>query len=549
MTFFGELALVLLLTTAISFIMKWLKQPLIVGYILTGIIAGPYYLNIIHSHDVIEVFSRLGITILLFIVGIHLSPRIIREVGTVAVSAGVGQVIFTAVIGFFLTALLGFSLVPSVIISIALTFSSTIIILKLLTDKNETQTLYGKIAVGILLVQDVIASIILIVVSATGEASSTSILTTVVLTLLKGIAALFVLALTSRHLLPRLTQFTGRNQELLFLFSITWGLAVATLFSFLGLSIEIGALIAGTVLSTSVYAEEISAKLRPLRDFFIILFFILLGSNMILSIGQTLLLPIFALSLFVLVGNPTIVFFLMNLLGYHKKTGFKTGLTVAQISEFSLILATLAEHLHHITQEHLTLIGFIGLITIPGSTYLILHSDKIYALIAPLLSKLEIRKTKNHAESKAEEYQAYLFGYNQVGEFFSKIFKKQDISYAVVDFDPQTTKSLEQKNVAQFYGDAANLEFLLELPIKKTKLIISSIPNIETNILLIKFFTQKSPRIAIVVFAGKKDSVDELYKAGATYVVYPYGLASDHIGNLLAKIGMNKTAIKQWAKR
>src|SRR3989338_3694257 len=167
MNAFTELSLVLVIATLIACIMRLLRQPLILGHILTGLLIGPYILNLIASAEILRIFSELGVALLLFIVGLQLSPHVIKEVGKIAAVTGVGQVLFTTAIGFFLTSFVfHYSLITSLYISIALTFSSTIIILKLLSDKGDLQKLYGKISIGFLLVQDIIAILILIAVSS-----------------------------------------------------------------------------------------------------------------------------------------------------------------------------------------------------------------------------------------------------------------------------------------------------------------------------------------------------------------------------------------------
>ena len=418
MEVFVELSLIITITTLVSFIMKQLKQPLVVGYILSGILVGPLFLNLLHSTDVIEVFSKLGISILLFIVGLHMNPKIVKEVGSVSLITGVGQVLFTSFFGFILAVLLGLDTVAAMYVAIALTFSSTIIILKLLSDKGDVHSLYGRISVGFLLVQDIIATLILIIVSSVAGAGDMPLSFTLFSVLMKGAFILISLELIKKLVLPKLLEAASDNSELLFIFSLTWGLGCAALFYVLGLSVEIGALISGVVLSSSIYAEEIGSRLRPLRDFFIVLFFVLLGASMTLNSGFTLVLPVLVLSLFVLIGNPIIVVIIMNLLGYHKKTGFQAGLTVAQISEFSLILATLGFNVGHINQEILTMITLVGLITISGSTYLILYSDKIYTLIEKYLSFLELRKNNQSSTGKYAKVDTFIFGFNRVGTHF-----------------------------------------------------------------------------------------------------------------------------------
>jgi len=266
MEIFVELSAIIVIAMLVSLLMRVLKQPLIVGYIFTGVLVGPYFMNLIQNGDVIELFSKIGITILLFIVGLNLSPNVIREVGKVSLLTGIGQDLFTSIIGFFIASALGIDRIAAIYVAIALTFSSTIIILKLLSDKGDLNKLYGKIAIGFLLVQDIVATLILLFASsfAGGEGSLLSI---AFMTIIKGSALVFGMILISQYILPRISKFIAASQELLFLFSLSWGLGIATLFSMLGFSVEIGALVAGVSLSMTPYAIEVASRMRPLRDF------------------------------------------------------------------------------------------------------------------------------------------------------------------------------------------------------------------------------------------------------------------------------------------
>ncbi|NCS98031.1 MAG: sodium:proton exchanger [Candidatus Pacebacteria bacterium] len=555
MDIFIELSLIITITTFVSFIMKRLKQPLVVGYILSGLLLGPMFLNLIQSTEIIEIFSKLGISILLFIVGIHLSPKIIKEVGSVSLITGVGQVLFTSIIGFALSIFLGLDTTAAMYVAIALTFSSTIIILKLLSDKGDVHSLYGKIAVGFLLVQDVIATIILIIVSSTASAQGTSIPLVLLTTLLKGGFIVIVITLLEKVLLPKLLKAASDSSELLFIFSLSWGLGFSALFYALGLSVEIGALISGVVLSSSAYAEEISSRLRPLRDFFIVMFFVLLGSSMTFSGGLTMLIPVVVLSLFVLVGNPVIVLIIMNLLGFHKKTGFQAGLTVAQISEFSLILATLAFHIGHINKDILTMITLVGLITIAGSTYLILYSEPIYQKIEKYLSFLELRKNNKSTTGKYAKVESFIFGFNRVGTTFMDTFKDLGYTVGVVDFDPNTLDRLPKKGAQYYYGDAQDVEFLGELPLSYAKFVVSSIKDLETNATLVKHLKDQHKNAIIIVFAETSEDAQTLYDVGANYVVLPHFIGADSTAKFIKRVGYSKESfeykkeqiLKQWA--
>ncbi len=543
MNIFIELSILLLVTTVVTLGVKLLKQPLVVGYILAGIVTGPYFLNVLHSTHELELFSKVGIVFLLFIVGLHLNPKVIKEVGSISLVTGIGQVVFTSLIGFFLAILLGIDRLAALYVAIALTFSSTIIILKLLADKKDLQKLYAKIAIGFLLVQDVIATFVLIGVTVFTNGGEAGLLNTLGWTLLKGFGLLVGLYLFTSLVLQKLTNYIAHSQELLFLFSLAWGTGLASLFLLLGFSIEIGALVAGVTMSLTPYADEMSSRLKPLRDFFIIIFFILLGSQMVIANLATIILPALLLSLFVLVGNPVIVILLMNLAGYSRRTGFLAGLTVAQISEFSLILASLGMRVGHLSQEVLSLVTLVGLITIAGSTYLILYADSIYPRIANILKKLELLKTrKTEKGAVGEDYSSVIFGFDRVGDIFAEALTKAEQSYLVVDYNPASIQRVEKLQLPFRYGDASDVEFLEELPVTKPQLVVSTIPDFVTNKLIIRTMLEKNSKVLVVPIAHTITEAKELYDLGAAFVMIPHLLGAEYAARMIKRLGLDKNA-------
>lgn len=539
MEIFIELSIIIGITVLIAGVMRLLRQPLIIGYIFTGIIVSPYFLNIVRSTETIAIFSQIGVILLLFIVGLSLSPKVIKEVGKVSLITGIGQIIFTSLIGFFISRALGFSIIVSFYIAIALTFSSTIIIMKLLSDKKDLEKLYGKISIGFLLVQDIFVIILLMVISSFSS-NKLNVVSNSIRTIFIGILLIGGFILISIYVLPSLSKFFAKSQEFLFLFSIGWGLCLAALFYYIGLSMEIGALIAGITLSMSPYHYEISSKMRPLRDFFIILFFILLGSQMVFGNISQLIIPAIILSLFILIGNPLIVMVLMGILGYKKKTGFQAGLTVAQISEFSLIFVALGVKVGHITNEILSFVTIIGLITIAGSTYLILYSDKIYPYLAPYLVIFE-RGCAKKDKKKMKEYKAILFGYNRIGYDIMDTFKKIKQKFLVVDYDPDTIEKLSKSGINCMYGDMDDQELLDGLDLKGVKMVISTIPEFETNLILLKKIRRINKRAIIIVVSHQIDEAHIFYKNGATYVLMPHFLGGHYASKMIIKHGFNKS--------
>lgn len=545
MPVFIEICVVLALATAVSFVMKLLKQPLIVGYILTGIIAGPYGLNILHAKETLELFSKFGVTILLFIIGIHLSPKVIRELGKTSFLVGIGQIIFTSIVGFGIAFFLGLDRIAALYVAIALTLSSTIIILKLISDKGDTHKLYSKLTISLLIIQDLVATFILLFVTSLSSSPQTSVSQSFLPTLLKTLAMVALFAIVIKFVVPKLMQFASKSQELLFLFSLTWGLGVAYVSTLVGLSIEVGALIAGVAISSSEFAEEISSKLQPLRDFFVVLFFIFLGSHMVLDFTLHDLIPISILSAFVLIGNPIILIIIMNLLGYHKKTSYMAGMAIAQISEFSLILATLGMQVGHLSQSTVTLITIVGLITISGSSYMIMYSENLYPHIKRLLEFLELKKNNTEISEKKIKYDVFLFGFNRSGNDLLSTFRDMSYKTAIVDFDPDT-KERVPKNFKNFlYGDASDIEFLQKLNFKDAQLIVSTLPTNADNALLIKHAKNVNEKIVVLLYAHTKKDALKYYELGADYVILPHHIGVKHASMLIKKIGISTNSFKR----
>jgi Kef-type K+ transport system membrane component KefB len=532
---FVEVALIIVAATLISALMRLLKQPLIIGYILTGLLISPY-LNTTSSIETITTFSQMGIALLLFIVGLSLSPRVIKEVGKVSLITGLGQVFFTLIIGFMINRWLGFNSITSFYIAIAITFSSTIIIMKLLSDKRDLETLYGKVSIGLLLVQDLIAIILLMIISS--FSNKFNVLDVALGTIIKGVIAIGAMAIISIYLMPRVSKFFASSQEFLFLFSIGWGFGLAVLFNYLGLRIEMGALVAGITLSLSPYNYEISSKMKPLRDFFLIIFFILLGTQMTVGSVSQFIWPAIILSLFIMIGKPLIVMIIMGVLGHSKRNGFMTGLNMAQISEFSLILILMGITVGHVSKEILSLVTLIGLITIAGSTYFIIYSNKVYPHIAKYLSIFEKKKKLKEKKVCDEDCDAILFGYNRIGFDLLEALKKEGIKFVVVDYNPQTIMELRRKGINCKYGDADDPEFYSELNMKKVKITLSTIPDFETNLLIIDNVKKANRRAIVIVISHQLDEAERLYKKGATYVLMPHFLGGHYASVMINKYGL-----------
>ncbi len=537
MNLFFEITLILVLATSIAVVMQWLRLPLLLGHIITGILAGPAALQIIHGKEMMEVFSQLGITALLFVVGISLSPTVIKEVGKIALLTGLGQIVFTTIFGFLISYLLGYPWITSLFLAVALTFSSTIIIMKLLSDRGDEGKLYGKISIGFLLVQDLVATVILILVSTLTK--DVNISQTLLITGGKTAAILGVLFLVARYILPHASRLFAKSQEFLFLFAIGWGVGMAALFQVLGLSIEIGALAAGVTLASSPYRFEVAAKMRLLRDFFIIMFFVLLGAQLSWANIGTQLWQAIILSLFILIGNPLIVMMIMGWMNYSKKTSFFAGLTVAQISEFSLILILLVAQKGYVPNEVVSLVTIVGIITITASTVMILKADTLFSLLSPYLHIFERAHPTKEKQVK-EKYDALVFGCHRVGMEFISPLTKNKMKYLMVDFDPSVIERLKERGIPCRYGDAHDDGFLDELGLEACKILISTIPDVDTNLLLIQKLKKANPTALMIVSAQTPEQAERLYNADASYVILPHFLGGNYTAMLLEEYGVKK---------
>lgn len=522
-----------------------LRQPLVIGYILTGILIGPHFFNIAHSTDYIDLFSKIGITILLFIVGINLRPDVIKEVGKVSFIGGLAQVIITTVLGFALSVLLGMSFLHAFYVGLALSFSSTVIILKLLSDKGDLPKVYGKVTVGFLIIQDLVAIFALLFITSFSAAHGNNLTQTISVLLIKFIAISILIYFVSRYLFANIIHYLAESQELLFLFSIAWGLGLSSIFYVAGFSTEIGALLAGVSLSVTPFADGIASRLKPLRDFFIILFFVFLGSNIVLAAVPHILFTAIILSLFVLLIKPLIVFVLMNLLGYKTKQGFQSGISLAQVSEFSLIMATLCLSVKQLDSTSVSLITITALITIAVSSYFILYSDEIYPSFEKFLKMIELIRTAHLIKNKTSHHELVLFGFDRVGQDFIEAFSKFDKDYIIVDYNPQTIKHLEELNLPFSYGDAEDDEFLQELQLGKIKLCVSTIPNVKINIMLVKRIRSVNKHAIIIVRAREIYEAKHLYDIGASYVIMPYYLGAKYATAMIKRIGLDTKGFEE----
>lgn len=534
---FYEFTVILFFAALLGGLGQLLKQPLIVMFIALGILVGPSALDIVHSKENIHLLAEIGISILLFIVGLKLDLRIIKSVGRIALMTGLGQVLFTSLVGYFIGLALGFSSLHSFYIAVALTFSSTIIIVKLLSDKKEIDSLHGQIAIGFLIVQDIVVILVMIVLSAMGKNDETSLAHDLVRTFITGVVLLGITLVMMRWVIPGLSYFLAKSQEMLVLFAIAWSVTLATAGELMGFSGEVGAFLAGVSLASSQFKDIISSRLVSLRDFLLLFFFVNLGANLDLGIIGNQVPSAMIFSFFVLIGNPIIVLIIMGYMGYRKRTAFLAGLTVAQISEFSLIFAGLGLSVGHINEEIVGLITLVGLVTIGLSTYLILYSHQIYQFIAPALSVFQRSDPYREKEIKSgnrQQKDVILLGLGRFGGRLAEILENHDdVSYMGVDFDPQVVKSWEKRGRSIIYGDLEDPEILEQIPFEKSKCIISTVTNREASEHFIQKLKRNGYQGKIFLTAMNEQDFDSLGQCGADKVLRPHEMAATNFYNAI----------------
>lgn len=538
---FFELTALLALAAVAGLIGLLLRQPMIVSFIAVGVLAGPSALNIVQSHDKIELLAELGIALLLFLVGLKLDLKLIRSVGPVALATGLGQVLFTAIFGFVIGLLLGLDWVAALYVAIALTFSSTIIIVKLLSDKREVDALHGRIAIGFLIVQDLFVILAMMALSAYGiggDAGNSPILQ-ILTVLCYGLIMLALVGVFMRYIATPLVNHISHSPELLVIFAIGWATLLASLGEYFGFGKELGGLLAGISLASTPYREAIVARLSSLRDFLLLFFFIALGTELDLSLLGDQVGPALVFSVFVLIGNPLIVLAIMGYMGYRKRTGFLAGLTVAQISEFSLIFMAMGVSLGHVTNSALGLVTLVGLVTIALSVYMITYSHTLFRWCEPLLGVFERRQTfREQADVQQlpsqHQYDVIIFGLGRYGAVISERLYAEGKRVLAVDFNPDVVKRWRQRGFDIMYGDASDMDFIEMLPLQTVQWVICAMPQHDLGV------THEDPRIVLLNalkrqhYQGKvavsthfTHDIVSLKQHGADLVLQPYRDAAE----------------------
>ncbi|GIX06197.1 MAG: potassium/proton antiporter [Candidatus Poribacteria bacterium] len=537
-----EITAILTLAALLGILGQKLRQPLLIMFLIVGVLAGPSGLGLIGSHEEIELLAHLGIAVLLFIVGLKLDPHLVRTTGPTALLAGAVQIALTAGLGFLLALAFGVPARAALYVGLGTAFSSTIVIVKLLSDKQEVDSLHGQIAVGILIVQDIAAIGALVLLTTLGAGveahSGRSMLGASLSILLKGTGLLIGVGLAMRYLLPPLVRTLARSLELLSLFALAWAVFLGGVSYGIGFNQEIGAFLAGFSLAATDYKDAIGGRLIGLRDFLLLFFFVDLGARMDWSALGAHAGAFVGLSAFVLIGKPLLVLGTLGLMGYRRRTAFLSGVTLGQISEFSFILAALGMELNALDAEVMGLLTFVGIGTILVSSYLILYAGRLYEPLSGVLKLFERRDPKREPLEAAEKtggtIDVLLVGLGNYGGQIAEHLLRRKRRLLGVDFDPHALERWKERGLPVVYGDVSDPELYEHLPLDRCRWVACTVRVREVNLALLRHLRRCGYAGRVALSAVNLQEAELYEQEGAHVVFRPLSDAAEHAADALS---------------
>jgi len=537
-----DLAVILILATILAMIAKSLKQPLIPAYVLAGLVIGPLVLGFVKNVELIQAFSEIGIAFLLFTAGLEISFRKIKEANIKKIALiAILQMVLIFGIAFALKGFLDLTALQAAYIGVILAFGSTMVDIKLLADSGEIVTLHGRLVLGILLFQDLIAIIAIVVFTTGGFA-----LAPLAIAFSKLLGIVLFAMLLQKFVLGKIFRFAARSSELLFLSS----LGVLFLFVILAfvseISIVIGAFIAGVSLANSPFKIELESRISPLRDFFAILFFVALGMQIIFAGISTRIVLFIALLVGAFIVKPFVTFALLRFTGYRQKTSFETASSLAQLSEFSLIIGMLGVTLGVLDMSIFSTVILATIISMSITPYFIGYKEAAYKLFRYPLSLFKFLPTHEvlHYEATGKE-ETLLIGAHRVGGVFLRRLLKNKEKLLVVDYNPEIIKHLIDKKVPCIYGEITSPDLFSKIATNNLKTVISTIPNYRENAYILKVMKEKNPKARVIVTGARISETLKLYKKGADYVITPKILAGEELSKVITS---QENSIKKYKK-
>lgn len=530
---FVQLAIILGISSGLGFLAFKLKLPLLIAYLVGGLLIASTAIFDPRASGALNFLPEIGIAFVLFLVGMELDLREIKSLGKPILLAGILQIFITTIIGSSIAKLLGFSPIESWYLGIGLSFSSTILVIKLLIDKRDVSSLYGKLAVGILLLEDLLAVLLLVVLTVGNSVLGLGLQQAFpILTLIAKAILLFGLALIlSRYILLAVFKAVSGQSELLFITALAWCFIYISFAISLGFSVVIGAFLAGVALAQSPFHYQIQGKVKPLREFFVALFFVYLGTQVdFTEIGRIYPL-VLVFTIYTLIAKPTIFLLILGIFGFRKHTLFQTALSLTHISEFSLILLLVGFQLGVVSQSALTTIALSGVLSMIFASLMITNSRMLYKKLSSVISFFEKKNYKHFLEEGVIENldgHVIVIGGHRMGGAIVKFLKDEKIPFLVLDFNPKQVENLAGIGVSAIYGDMGDPEVLDSLNLNGARMVISTAQDIEDNLLLLEEVkSKKITGLPLIVRAESVFEAEILYKRGADYVIIPEIVAGD----------------------
>ncbi len=550
-----DLAIILLSAALFGLAARQTRQPTIIGYILAGVVIGPAVLGLVEVGTLTETISELGLAFLLFLLGIKMRLEEVRDILVPVVKISIPQMLLVALAGGGIALALGFGGVEALIIALAVMYSSTAVVIKMLNDKDEATSLHGKIDVGILLVQDIVVVILLAVLAAGRPESLGEVAVTLGVVL--GLVALISVAalLASRFVLPSLFRRIAGNRDVFFLISISWAFIFVLVSSEINvllapfgieayLSIEMGAFLAGLAIAQLPYSKELQERVNPLTDLFVMVFFVTVALD--LEASELLFYWKEALATVVLLMplKFLIFFVLLRWQKFDVETTFLGSITMIQVSEFGIILGVAAFAGGFVGEEVLGYLTLIALLTMSLSVYFIEYNHALYRRFAPFLERFDV---EGAFEGGKREYDghAVLIGYDQVTRNALPLLAEHFEDVVVVDRQADHIKTLESEGYTAIYGDFRNATIRKNAGLKRAAFVLSSSVELDVNRALLR---EVSPDAVVFVEAEQVDAARELYEQGAHCVIMSTRLAGDRLAAYLKTYLQDPDVLKRVAK-
>jgi Kef-type K+ transport system membrane component KefB/Trk K+ transport system NAD-binding subunit len=523
---FEQLAAILVVSALAALLAVLLRQPILLGLLIAGIALGPGVLGLVRIDESITLLAEVGIALLLFLVGLKLDVRIVARLGPVALVVGLAQIVLTFLLGLGIAAAFGRTGIAAIYLGLALTFSSTVVVVKLLTDVRMIDRLHGRLAVGILVIQDIVVVLAMIALTATAGDGALAI-GEFVGVLLRGVVLVLASLVLGRFVATPTMHLLGRQAELLVLGAIAWAVSFGALSTILGFSAEVGAFLAGMTLASTPYREAISGRLTPLRDFLLLFFFIEIGAGIDPASLRAGLPIALTLSAAALIAKPIIVTGLLSLAGHRQKVSLATGITLAQISEFSLILVALGVAQGSVGSDIAGIVTTTALITIAVSSQMIARTERLVDRLSSRLPRLE-RRVAGHAtfeDGPPLRPDVIVVGLGRFGSTVVEELLDRGEHVVGVDFDPRAVAE-GRLGIPILYGDADDPSLGEHLPLEGSRWVVSTLRSLEANLTLVRSLRLNGYPGAIAVASEDPADCERLRAAGADVTIQPLHVAA-----------------------